>query len=76
LAAKPIEPEKYCRQNEIIPHRFTYWEKRLVDDKSGSTFVPVQLVPNYPAATSKIDLVIANTFKVQVGPGFDPSTLK
>lgn len=68
---------EYCRQNEIIAHRFTYWKKRLVDDKSSPTFVPVPLVQNYPAPTSsKIDLIIAGGFKIQVGPGFDPVTLK
>jgi hypothetical protein len=71
-----LSQKEYCRQNEIIPHRFTYWKKRLADDKSALTFVPVPLVHNFPAPTSTIDLVIAGGFKIQVGPGFDPPTLK
>jgi hypothetical protein len=71
-----LSQKEYCRQNEIIPHRFTYWKKRLVDGKSAPTFVPVALVKNIPASSPTIDLFIAGGFKIQVGPGFDPSTLK
>jgi hypothetical protein len=72
-----LSQKEYCRQYEIILHRFTYWKKRLADDQAAPTFVPVPLVQNYPASTSsKIDLVIAGGFKIQVGPGFDPTTLK
>ncbi len=71
-----LSQKEYCRQNEIIPHRFTYWKKRLVDNKLSPAFVPVPLVQNFPASTSKIDLVIAGGFKIQVHPGFDSATLK
>jgi len=71
-----LSQKEYCRQNEIIPHRFTYWKKRLADDQVGLAFVPVPLVQNFPASTSRIDLIIAGGFKIQVGPGFDPATLK
>ena len=69
---------EYCRKNELIPHRFTYWKRRLAKDQTSSTtFVPVALVPNFSASSSaKIDLVIAGGFKIQVGPGFDAATLK
>jgi hypothetical protein len=73
-----LSQKEYCRQNEIILHRFTYWKKRLADDnQAGPTFVPVPLAQNFShSATSKIDLIIAGGFKIQVGPGFDPVTLK
>lgn len=72
-----LSQKEYCRQNEIILHRFTYWKKRLADDQIAPTFVPVPLVQNFPqSATSKIDLIIAGGFKIQVGPGFDTATLK
>jgi hypothetical protein len=71
-----LSQKEYCRQNEIIPHRFTYWKKRLVDGKSAPTFVPVPLVKNFPTSSSTIDLFIAGGFKIQVGQGFDPTTLK
>lgn len=72
-----LSQKEYCRQNEIILHRFTYWKKRLADDQVGPTFVPVPLVQNFSqSATSKIDLIIAGGFKIKVGPGFDTATLK
>ncbi len=68
---------EYCRQNELIAHRFTYWKRRLTKDQTSPTFVPVPLVPNFSApSNAKIDLVIAGGFKIQVGPGFDAATLK
>jgi hypothetical protein len=68
---------EYCRQNELIPHRFTYWKRRLAGHQTSPTFVPVPLVPDFSASSSaKIDLVIAGGFKIQVGPGFDAATLK
>lgn len=72
-----LSQKEYCRQNEIIAHRFTYWKKRLGDKKSATMFVPVPLVQNIAASSSsKIDLVIAGGFKIQIGPGFDSATLK
>ena len=71
-----LSQKEYCRQNEIIPHRYTYWKKRLVDGKSVPTFVPVPLVQKFPTSSPTIDLFIAGGFKIQVGPGFDPTTLK
>lgn len=71
-----LSQKEYCRQNEIAPHRFTYWKKRLTDGKTGPTFVPVPLVQNFPAPTSKIDLVIPGGFEIAVRPGFDSVTLK
>ena len=72
-----LSQKEYCLQNEIISHRFTYWEKRLADDQTGPIFVPVPLVQNFSeSATSRIDLIITSGFKIQVGPGFNPVTLK
>ena len=68
---------EYCRQNELIPHRFAYWKRRLAGHQTSPTFVPVPLVPNFSASSNaKIDLVITGGFKIQVGPGFDAATLK
>ena len=68
---------EYCRQNQIIPHRFTYWKRRLDDSLAGPSFVPVPFVPQpIGCSSSKIDLVTPDGFKIQIKPGFDATTLK
>ena len=68
---------EYCRQNQIIPHRFTYWKRRLDDSLACPTFVPVPLLPQtMGCSSSKIDLVTPGGFKIQIKPGFDATTLK
>jgi len=68
---------EYCRQNQIIPHRFTYWKRRLDDRLVGPAFVPVPLLPQtMGCSSSRIDLVTPGGFKIQINPGFDATTLK
>lgn len=72
-----LSQKEYCRQNDIIPHRFTYWKKRLTGNQSNPTFVPVPLISNLPVCSvSKIDLITPGGYKIQAGPGFDSATLK
>ena len=67
---------EYCRQHNLIPHRFTYWKNRIV--KPQETFVPlvqVNMEANFnanPAYTSPLRLVFNNQYHVEVDRGFDP----
>ena len=71
---------EYCRQHNLIPHRFTYWKNRIV--KPQETFVPlvqVNMEANFnanPAYTSPLRLVFNNQYHVEVDRGFDPVTLR
>ena len=71
---------EYCRKNNLIPHRFTYWKNRLVK----STEPPVSLVQvnmkaNFNANsrhTSPLRLVFGDPYHVEIDRGFDPVTLR
>jgi len=68
----------YCRQHGLKPHQFTYWKKRFVQTNTDISFVPLDLSRNLPVAVtgSTFNLFTQNGFKIEVGTGFDPATLK
>lgn len=71
---------EYCSQNGIKPRRWGYWKKKLTrkSTEAGISFVPVQLSSSLPmpVTRSNLNLFTSNGYKVEVGIGFDPSTLK
>lgn len=68
----------YCKQNDLIVHRFAYWKKRLLPDNPAVSFVPLQISANLPvpAGKSALNLFTANGYRIEVTSGFDPATLK
>jgi hypothetical protein len=68
----------YCREHELKPHQFTYWKKRFGRTKADISFVPLRFSRNLPVAVtgSTFNLFTQNGFKIEVGAGFDPATLK
>lgn len=68
----------YCQANGLIPHRFTYWKKRLSQSNATVSFVPLQLTENLPVPVKKcsFNLVTPNGYRIEVDAGFDPSALK
>lgn len=72
-----LTQKEYCRQNELIPHRFTYWKKRLFLNDKGTSFVPVPITQHLSMPSQKaMELITPNGFRIKVGPGFDSVTLK
>ncbi len=72
---------EYCRKNDLIPHRFTYWKQRIVKQKE----TPVSLVQvnmqekyngNPTPYASPLRLVFKNQFHIEIDRNFDPVTLK
>lgn len=75
-----LSQAEYCRQNSLKPRRWNYWKKNLsrkIIDTSVS-FVPVKIPSTLPVAVPKSNLSVltSNGYKVEVGIGFDPTTLK
>jgi hypothetical protein len=76
-----LSQAEYCRQNNLKPRRWNYWKKNLARKISGDTgvsFVPVKISSTLPVAVprSNLSLLTSNGYKVEVGIGFDPTTLK
>jgi hypothetical protein len=68
----------YCQANGLFPHRFTYWKKRLNQPDTGVSFVPLQLADHLPVPVEKssFNLFTPNGYRIEVGTGFDPDSLR
>jgi hypothetical protein len=71
---------EYCRKNNLIPHRFTYWKRRLVKPvEKPLSMVQVNMKANFntnSAHASPLRLVFNNQYHVEIDRGFDPKTLR
>ncbi len=68
----------YCKANGLIPHRFTYWKKRLNPPDAQVSFVPLQITGNLPVPVGKssFNLFTPNGYRIEINTGFDPDTLR
>jgi hypothetical protein len=69
----------YCKTNGLVPHRFTYWKKRLYQPPdTGVSFVPLQITDNLPVPVEKssFNLFTPNGYRIEVGTRFDADTLR
>lgn len=71
---------EYCRNHNLIPHRFTYWKQKLVKKTTEPpvSLVQVNMKANFntgSAYTSPLRLVFNNQYHVEIDRGFDPVTL-
>jgi hypothetical protein len=69
---------EYCQANGLVPHRFTYWKKRLSQPDTAVSFVPLQVTDNLPVPVknTSFNLFTPNGFRIEVAAGFDPATLR
>jgi len=74
-----LKQVEYCRQNNLIRHRFTYWKCKLHKKIEPLSFVPIpgntirsQININNQAS---LKLNINSTYQIEVGDGFSPDTL-
>ena len=71
----------WCEQNQIKPHQFFYWQRRLRSIESDSTKQPVQWLsldydfqPTTCTSSSKVSVQIGRVL-IQIEKGFDPDLL-
>lgn len=76
--ASGLSQVAYCRQNDIKPHQWSYWKKRLSRTDNGVSFVRLKIGGNLPtaAAMPAFTLLTPNGYKIEVGVGFDSVALK
>lgn len=71
---------EYCRHNDLVPHRFTYWKLKFAKEaKSVVAFVPVplqspNLLDNHKAGTFTVRIQ-QNRFQVEVNEKFSQAAL-
>lgn len=66
---------EYCRQNNLIPHRFTYWKTKFAKQNLPVEFVqitPRQLGIDLP----NLKLNIGQGVQIEIPDGFSQSTLE
>ena len=72
----------YCREHELVYHRFNYWKARWKASKAPS-FVPVPLkLPEFSVFSgssngwnSSLRLTIRNQYQIEIGDAFRSDTL-
>ena len=71
----------WCEQNQIKPHQFFYWKRRLRSNESDATSQPVRWLsldydfqPVASASGSRITVQIGRA-AIQIEKGFDPDLL-
>ena len=71
---------EYCRRQNLIPHRFTYWKQKLVrTTKTPVSLVQVNMKADFnssPAHFSPLRLVFNDQYHIEIDRGFDPGTLR
>lgn len=71
---------EFCRKNNLISHRFTYWKQKLVKQQERAvSLVQVNMEANVntkPAYRSPLRIVFNNQFHVEVDRDFGPVTLR
>lgn len=74
-----LRQAEYCRQNNLIRHRFTYWKCKLHKKIEPLSFVPISgntirshINLNNPAT---LKLNIGGTYQIEIGDGFSSETL-
>ena len=66
---------EYCRQHDLIPHRFTYWKRKFKKQH-----LPVEFVQVTPESMninlSGLKLNIGPGFQIEIPDGFSRATLE
>ena len=71
----------FCKERDIRPSQYYWWRRRLKNDnpQSNATEGFIELLTasgNTSVSSSDISLICDNRFRLQLNPGFDPTTLK
>ena len=66
---------EYCRHNDLIPHRFTYWKTKFIKQNLPVEFV--QIKPgNMPIDLSNLKLNLGQGVQIDIPDGFSQTTLE
>ena len=70
-----LGPAAYCIEHNLKRATFYYWKKRLSDEASCISFVPLK-INLHSIQKEPLVLVLNNRFRVEVPGGFKAQTLK
>ena len=73
--ASALGPIAYCRKHNLKRATFYYWKKRLNNESSPISFVPIK-INLQPIQKESLVLILNNRYRVEVGADFKADTLK
>ena len=66
----------YCRQYDLIPHRFGYWKRKFKQQNLPIEFVQVTPEPMNMNSLSGLKLNIGSGLQIEIPDGFSKITLE
>ena len=79
--ASELIQSEYCRHHNLKVHRFIYWKKKFSCSKEmPASLVQIPLAKFFQnpihGSQSLLRVTVNEKFKIEVEPGFDPTTLQ
>jgi hypothetical protein len=77
-AASGLTQAEYCRQNNLLKHRFTYWRYKRHKEKEPMRFLPVypaHTITNPSSNSSGLKILIRDRYRIEVEDGFSEDVL-
>lgn len=77
-----LSQAKYCRENDLIRHRFGYWKRKLINEEQPVEFVmlPANLpgvIPfSHDEKESPLRLMVGSQVSLEIPNKFSPETLE
>ena len=75
-----LTQSEYCRNHNLIYHRFIYWKKQFVQAETATKFIPLNLGQFSTTRASisgcPLRLVLSDGFTIEINQGFDPGLLQ
>lgn len=76
----------FCQARDLKLSTFRWWRHQLLQEaaesgqakgsKSQELFIPVRIVDTPSSPSAPIEILLPNTRRIQIHPGFDPNTLR
>ena len=75
--ASGLTQTEYCRQNDLIRHRFQYWKKRFRSSESSTAFIEIPVPSGLYSEKSPhpLRLIVGNQYQIAIERNFDPIAL-
>ncbi len=78
-----LSQAEYCRQNDLIRHRFGYWKRKLINEEEPAEFVmlpvnlPEHVIPfSHDEQVSPLRLMVGSQVSLEIPNKFSPETLE
>jgi transposase len=71
-----LNQSEYCRRQGLNKDAYFYWKKKLSQDSSPLSLVPVPVKINLAPTRKPLVVVIDNRYRIEVSEDFEAATLR